>query len=310
MKRKYNYFYKIVNNINGHFYYGIHSTDDLNDGYMGSGIKLHKAFEKYGIENFSKEILKFFDTRDEAVLYEEEIVNEELVYDRTCYNIARGGELGNTIGTFTAYDKEEGCWRRITYFEYEQNKENFISSPTAGKVVVEEISHPGNHLVISSDEYQKNKNMYRALSGNSSRGKVVVTFRNNPGEFIKISADDYDKNLYMVPAEYYKLMGIHNIPATSIKNNSVCVKDKTGKYFFVSKDDERYINGELVLACKGYKWTDEQKERLKKAIAGKQRGEKNSQYGTKWINKNGEKIKIKKSELEKYLEDGWSLGMK
>lgn len=33
---EYNYFYKITNKINGMFYYGVHSTNDLNDHYMGS----------------------------------------------------------------------------------------------------------------------------------------------------------------------------------------------------------------------------------------------------------------------------------
>ena len=30
-EKKYKYFYKITNLINNHFYYGIHSTNDLNE---------------------------------------------------------------------------------------------------------------------------------------------------------------------------------------------------------------------------------------------------------------------------------------
>jgi len=99
---KYNYFYKITNNINGHYYYGIHSTDDLDDGYMGSGTILHQAYNSDGIENFTKEIIKFFDTREECSLYESQIVNKELARSRDCYNIRLGGD-----NQFVWYHKDE-----------------------------------------------------------------------------------------------------------------------------------------------------------------------------------------------------------
>lgn len=90
--KKYYYFYKITNNINGHYYYGVHSTNNLDDGYLGSGTYLWRAYNKYGIENFSKEILKYFDTVEEMFKYEQEIVNEELVNDKNCYNVITGGK--------------------------------------------------------------------------------------------------------------------------------------------------------------------------------------------------------------------------
>lgn len=96
MNKKYHYFYKITNLINNHFYYGVHNTDNLEDGYIGSGKRLHIAYQKYGIENFKKEILKYFDTAKEAFEYEAEYVNEELVKDPDCYNIINGGKTGTT----------------------------------------------------------------------------------------------------------------------------------------------------------------------------------------------------------------------
>lgn len=102
--KKYHYFYKITNLINNHFYYGIHSTDNLEDGYMGSGARLHRAYDKYGIENFEKEILKFFDSREECSNYEIEMVTEELIHDNICYNIVGGGDTFATSGTVTVKD--------------------------------------------------------------------------------------------------------------------------------------------------------------------------------------------------------------
>jgi len=90
----FNYFYKITNKVNGNFYFGVHRTKILEDGYMGSGKRLRYAIEKYGIENFTKEIIEFFDTSDEALDFESEIVTEKLVLDKNCYNLIKGGMGG------------------------------------------------------------------------------------------------------------------------------------------------------------------------------------------------------------------------
>ena len=59
---------------------------------MGSGIAIRRAYEKYGIENFTKEIIKYFETSDEAFEYEKNFVTEEVVNDENCYNMKTGGD--------------------------------------------------------------------------------------------------------------------------------------------------------------------------------------------------------------------------
>ncbi len=86
--------YKITNKINGKIYIGKHQTKDLNDGYMGSGKRLRHALNKYGIENFEKEILFQFVTEEEMNSKEAELVTEEFCLREDTYNMCPGGKGG------------------------------------------------------------------------------------------------------------------------------------------------------------------------------------------------------------------------
>lgn len=123
MERSHNYTYKITNNINNKYYYGVHCTDDLDDGYMGSGKLLKVAFKKYGAENFTKVILEFFDTAAEAYEREAELVTMKEVNDPMCYNIKRGGE-GGREKIFT--DEELREHKREQDRRYQQNNKDSL----------------------------------------------------------------------------------------------------------------------------------------------------------------------------------------
>jgi len=86
--------YKITNQINGKIYIGKHQTKNLDDGYMGSGKQLNRAIQKYGLENFTKEILHIFDNEDDMNAKEKELVTEEFVQEETNYNLCPGGQGG------------------------------------------------------------------------------------------------------------------------------------------------------------------------------------------------------------------------
>lgn len=83
--------YKITNTVNNKFYIGKHQTDDLDDGYMGSGFVLKRAIEKYGLDKFVKEILYVFDNEEQMNNMEKEIVNEEFLLKEEVYNLQEGG---------------------------------------------------------------------------------------------------------------------------------------------------------------------------------------------------------------------------
>ena len=89
--KKYHYIYKTTNKLNNKFYIGMHSTDDLNDGYLGSGKYLQRAVKKYGRKNFKIEFLEFLNTREELIEKEEYVVNKDLLQNPLCMNLRTGG---------------------------------------------------------------------------------------------------------------------------------------------------------------------------------------------------------------------------
>lgn len=93
-QKKYHYIYKTTCNVTGKYYIGMHSTDNLEDGYMGSGKRLWFSLNYHGKENHTKEILEFCEGREELKEREAEIVNEQLLNEDLCMNLMTGGQGG------------------------------------------------------------------------------------------------------------------------------------------------------------------------------------------------------------------------
>ena len=126
-EKKYHYIYKTTNLKNGKYYVGMHSTDNLEDGYMGSGKRLRRSLNKYGKENFKFEILEFLPDRTSLKEREKELVNEELIKDSLSMNLTIGGEggfisiegvkKGGNLG-LTRKLKEEKIFKTEWYLNY------------------------------------------------------------------------------------------------------------------------------------------------------------------------------------------------
>ncbi len=182
-KQKYHYFYKITNNINNKFYYGIHSTNNLNDGYMGSGKRLHYAYKKYGIENFTKEILKFFDSRKEATDYEAEMVTETLVKDENCYNVALGGEIVNTLNCIVVYDNQEKCLKKVHRDIVNVNKDRYIKYNKDRLQVYDKTKQKWVNIMVK--EYYNNLDRYSTYFQ-----KDTVMIKDKKGKCFRVKNDD------------------------------------------------------------------------------------------------------------------------
>ena len=83
--------YRITNMINGKKYIGKHSTTDVYDGYFGSGIAIKQAINKYGIDNFKKEIICYCNNEEELKEMEKYHIKKEGTFSKG-YNLTLGGE--------------------------------------------------------------------------------------------------------------------------------------------------------------------------------------------------------------------------
>ena len=213
--------YKITNNLDNKIYIGSHKTTDVNDGYMGSGKYLNRAIKKYGLENFTKDILFVFDSPEEMDAKEAELVNEQFLLNESTYNLKQGG-----FGGFDFINK-----KKLNY-SYTKNRQ---ISP-----------------FVNPDRYNDE---WHSLT--HAKRKAGIKKAWEEGKMHKFNAD--------INIEMRK-------------------RAETPEAIAKRKDTYKQI--------------------------GHQQGEKNSQFGTMWVTNGEENLKIRKEELDKYLERGYNKGRK
>lgn len=183
-QRKFHYIYKITR-FDGKYYIGMHSTDDLEDGYFGSGQRLWKSIKKHGKEKHSKEILEFLSSRVELKMRERQLVNEQLLTDALCMNLAIGGE-----GGFTSLEgSRKGGKKAIAQLSFEEKSGRAIKAFETRKSNGSVLPFEGQkHSEETKQKMRKPKNQGAA---NSQFGTCWVT----NGTSIKIEKEELDAYL-------------------------------------------------------------------------------------------------------------------
>ena len=328
-KKQYFYGYKITNLINNHFYYGIHSTYNLDDGYMGSGTRLGYAYKKYGIENFKKEIIQYFDNIEDMILWEQEIVTESLTKDPNCYNIQIGGKYVQSLNMIPVID-ENGDIKKV-YRDDPKYLSGEYKYMFTGKTVVRDDK--GNIFAIDCDKIPNNCHgiQYHKTTVKDKNGNIFSVSCDDPRiktkEFVSINKDkivvkDGDKFKSITREEFnngnYEFMFKNTIIVNdhgvnkrvslndpkylageykSLYKGKSLYKDKNGKHFICNVNDERVLSGELVGITKGNKLSDEHVKKIS-------RNQKNRIR----INDGKSNKYVRKNELDDYLNNGWKLG--
>lgn len=99
--------YITTNLINNRQYVGSHATNNLNDGYLGSGRYFLKAINKYHPKNFKKEILEECrDILSARKLEEHYIIKYNTLYPNG-YNISPKGGIGFNGAVLSESTKEK-----------------------------------------------------------------------------------------------------------------------------------------------------------------------------------------------------------
>ena len=97
---RYYYIYEIYINDsssvwNKHYYYGKHTTTNLNDNYYGSGKIIKEYIKKHGTKNLEKKILNYYTSIDELNQAEIDIIAlKKAELKEYCLNFLNGGDGG------------------------------------------------------------------------------------------------------------------------------------------------------------------------------------------------------------------------
>lgn len=173
--KKYHFIYKTTSLIDGRYYIGMHSTNNLTDGYLGSGTQLMRAIRKYGKENFVMEILEYLPTKELLSQREKEIVTMQEVTDKKCMNLKIGG-----IGGFPPTAKQRFL-ERMKEVDFKK-----MFSQKASERMVEQykngkrVSNPPNwtgkkHKPESIEKIKESKKGWGKGETNSQFGTFWIT---------------------------------------------------------------------------------------------------------------------------------------
>lgn len=166
------YVYETTNLVNGKKYIGKRSCKCPieEDKYMGSGKLLKKAIDKYGKENFKKDILQICESEEMAYEWEKVYIEQVKAYkNNNYYNIASGGEGG--FGNFAGKSAEEIENWKLKIKEY-QNRPEVIKKRS-------EYMKGENNPAKTLSARKKNSEFHKGrIPSKESRLKMSISQRN------------------------------------------------------------------------------------------------------------------------------------
>jgi hypothetical protein len=176
---KYNFIYITTNLINKKQYIGDHSTNNIEKDiyYMGSGDLIYKAIKKYGKENFYREILEFFITKQEAFDAQEKYIKECNTLTPNGYNISPSGGHGTNGGYLSEESKEKirrkklGVKLNLTP-EQRLNRSKKLKGKNKGKKHTEEQNRKQSERQLGKKQSEETKKKRSESMKGKNKGRV------------------------------------------------------------------------------------------------------------------------------------------
>lgn len=277
----YHYFYLTEDLTTGKFYCGIHATRKLNDRYLGSGTLLRRAVKKRGETNFKKTIIRFFKNHSEACLFESTVICDEfLIYfkDYSMNLVKGGGALEKDVVWMK--DPEGKCYRVSKVLVDEYKKKGFKVEGTSTGFVG--VSKKGTYTTVPKDKLSEylSEGWIRGGKESSLKGKKAI-FNPLTKDITVIDPKDLS---------FWKEKGWQ-------EGYPCWMKEQASK---IHKGRVRITNG---IKTKNV-WPEEVDTFLSQGWV-KGSSLKNTE-GRKMMYKGPNRIRAKKEDIQKYLEEGWS----
>lgn len=219
--------YKTTNLINGKIYVGKDSKSNPN--YLGSGLLLKRAINKYGVENFKKETIEECSSLEELSIREKFWIKElDSINNDIGYNLTEGGTGGDTWSNTTDDRKNE---RSIKISETGKGRK-------VSNNVKEKMSKSRNEYFKKTGGYSqeikdkiRNTLFDKNLPDEDMQYKIIEKYK-DPKNFICDILSEYNLTIKL----FYYILGINEVNI---------VKRKSYQY-------KEYDNSTIENVCNSY----------------------------------------------------------
>lgn len=298
VEKKYNYTYKsTLKSDPRYYYYGVHSSniEPKFDDYEGSGTNIKKLIKEKGHGIFEREILDFYNTREESLEAEEALVTEEVILDPFCLNKIKGGGTLDTSG--------------IRYDEEIRKK-------------------MGKHVLGTKRKQESIEKMIRTRRTRGTDKHTEETKKKlselKKGE-IPIKKDNIEKRIKREELNDYLSSGWET-GHTETRNKKISLSkigEKNpmfGKHW-TNEQKQKMVETKIARGTNFH--SKETREKLAelnrkhakdpeflKKISDGLKGKNTWSKGRKFINKNGVIKSVLPEDIQSYLDNGWAIGRK